>query len=1596
MKKTILLLLQLLFSTTALLAQPVIDQQPMEQVITNSDTAMFSVSASGSGPLTYQWLFNGANIGPLITTVAGNGTTGFSGDGGPATNATMHSPQGLAVDSAGNVLIADFNNHVVRKMNVAGVITTVAGIGVYGFSGDGSLATNASLNHPAAVAVDGIGNLYIADQDNHRVRKVGTNGVITTIAGNGTAGFSGDGGVATNASMLTPMGLALDAAGNVFIADYDNHRVRQVGTNGIITTVAGNGADGYSGDRDAATNSSLGSPFGVAVDSAGNLYIGDPTNNCVRKVDTAGIITTVAGNGSRGFWGDGGPAVYATLSVPCGVAIDAMGNLLLADAGNHRVRAVDTNGIITTLAGSGVSGFSGDGNLAAFGAMTYPVGVAVDPSGNVLIADEYNHRVRRLYAWPETNAYFTLPNITTNNIGDYSVVVTDAGGNVTSSAASLNMPPYISTQLASQTIAWGGSAAFAPITGGSLPLTYRWSLNGTNLSSPTKPNLTITNATLTNGGSYVLTVTNLYGRAVSSTATVTVVNISPQPTNFTSGAGGTASFSVQMPAGGPFTFRWQLNGINLATNGIISTVAGDGSTNFAGDGGLATSASLSTPHGSAVDSAGNVYIADYGYNRVRKVNLAGIITTCAGNGANGFLGDGGTATNAALAHPAGVALDNVGHLFIADYGNHRIRMVDTNGVITAYAGNGTVGFSGDGAPATNAALYYPSGVAVDNTGNLFIADSNNNCIRKVDTNGTITTVVGTNSAGFAGDGGLATSATLNQPAAVAVDAQGNLFIADNGNYRVRKVDTNGFMSTLAGNGISGFSGDGGLATNARISPDGVAVDNVGNVFIADYSNYRIREVYANGTITTIAGNGILNNTDGGVIPTTASIYYARGVSVDRANTIYIADDYRLRKIVGNPLYPPTQTTLAVPNLSAANAGNYTVVIRSPSGTITSLVATLTIQAPPIISVHPASQVVGVGSSPRFSLAALGSGPLGYGLLVGGTNLLQSGTSSTITLNNVSTNDSGAYAMVVTNPWGSATSQLATLTVLLPPTITVQPVGQTNRAGTTTTFRVTPGGVGPFSYQWRFESTNIQNNLITTLTNVPQPYGLTFDAGGNLFIACYDHRIRKYDANGSLSVVAGTGAGGYSGDGGQATNATFWELQDLVFDKAGNLYIADIFNSRVRKVSTNGIVTTIAGDGGNTTTGDGGPATLASIADVSGIAWDNTGNLLITCFAGARVRQIDTNGIITTVAGNGVNGYSGDGGAALNAALGHPQDVAVDAIGNLFIGDYVGRVRRVDTTGIITTFAGKSTGGYSGDGGPATNALLNDVGSVKFDRVGNLIIADMFNNRVRRVDTNGVITTIAGKGTAGSSGDGGSATNATLYMPAGLAIDGAGNLFIADFNNNRIREVHFGGFPSFTISNISLKNAGNYSVIVSSPYGSVTSSIATLSIPPYIVTQPSNQKAAVGNSATFSVLAQGTPLLSYQWWINRTPQTNAAALLLTGQTSNALTVSPVYATNEGSYFVVVSNYCGSVTSALAALTVFFPPQNFLISSLAAGGVNLQFLGTPNYPYTLQSATNLTPPVVWQPVLTSPADTNGNWQFSDPNVDLGQRYYRAMGQ
>jgi sugar lactone lactonase YvrE len=351
-----------------------------------------------------------SDVSYTISTVAGNGQASFSGDGGPATQASLNRPCAVAVDAAGNLFIADYGNSRIRKVSPDGIITTLAGSGEAGYGGDGGPATSASLRGPYGVQVDTAGNVYIADQQNCRIRKVAKDGIITTVAGNGQRGFAGDGGPATEAKLSGPNDMLPGRDGELIIADSGNDRLRRVNANGIITTIAGTGErgdnpeGGMPGDGGPALKARLATPSTLTRDPAGNLILGDFRNHAVRKITPDGIITTIAGMGRRGFSRDGVPAKEARFNELGGVAVDLQGRVVFTDGVNYRVRRVGRSGVIETIAGTGQRGFAGDGGPATEAKLSVLDNLVVDARGNLYVTDHRNNRIRKLTPTQQTRA----------------------------------------------------------------------------------------------------------------------------------------------------------------------------------------------------------------------------------------------------------------------------------------------------------------------------------------------------------------------------------------------------------------------------------------------------------------------------------------------------------------------------------------------------------------------------------------------------------------------------------------------------------------------------------------------------------------------------------------------------------------------------------------------------------------------------------------------------------------------------------------------------------------------------------------------------------------------------------------------------------------------------------------------------------------------------------------------------------------------------------------------------------------------------------------------------------------------------------------
>ncbi len=1210
-------------------------------------------------------------------------------------------------------LFAVFTCSTMAQITVpsGGIINTVAGAGLY--AGDGGAAASARLNAPVGIAIDSAGNIYVADDFNNCIRKVNAaTGIISTIAGSPAGGYSGDGGSAKQAQLQQPQGVAVDASGNVYIADTGNNRIREIiAATGMIATIAGDGTAGYSGDGWYATSAELNSPSAVAVDASGSVYISDANNSVIRKVSVStAYISTFAGNGNFGFAGDGSAAITAELNYPAAVALDSSGNLYIVDLGNGRIREVNAlTGVINTVAGTTSTGYNGDNILATNAELNTPEGVWVDSSKNIYIADAGNNRIRKVTA--SSGLISTIAGTGSQNFSGDGGQATNAG---------LNFPADVLTDASNNV--------------------------------------------------YIADSNDNRIRKV----TASVINTYAGSTSYAGNGAAATSALIAYPAGVRVDASGNLYIVDtgnqvirkvLASTGVISTVAGNGTAGYSGDGGAATSAQMYSPEDVAIDSSGNLYIADTLNSCIRKVTVTATpasITTIAGKcGISTFdndlqAGDNGPATSATLWYPSGVALDSAGNLYIADSDNAVVRKVSnatgTPGNITRFAGtynySGSCSFGGDGSAATSASLCSPYGVAFDSAGNLYISDSENSDIREVlASNGNIQSVAGTaQTVGFSGDGGPATSAVLNIPEGIALDKTGNLYISDNGNNNVRKVSLsgNGDISTVAGDGSSGFYGDGAAAVGAELFwPAGIAVDASGNLYIADTNNNRVRAVGKPKAVPPVLS-----------WPAPAAIGYGTALSGTQLDATAPIPGTFTYTPAARQVLPLGSNTLSV-TFTPTDSVDYT--------TATAQATIYVVQAVPKITwATPAAITAGTAlSATQLNATANTAGTFTYSPAAG--TVLAQGT-QTLTADFTPSN---------TSEYASATASVQ-LTVNASPT-----------AGIIHTF----AGTGTAGYNG--------DGIAATSAELNSPYDIIPDSSGNIYIADnLNYRIRKVAAGtGIITTFAGTGSNGSGSpptSSGTATKIALGYVAGLGVDTAGNVYYADEKLNVIRKITVlTGIMTIVAGNGTAGYAGDGGLAISAELGNPCGVAVDGSGNIYISDTGNSVIRMVtESTSKISTIAGTGTKpGYSGDNGPAISAKLKEPTGIVLDSSGNVYFSDYGNSVVRKITATIITTYAGNGTLGYSGDGGAAANAELALPEGLSLNANGDLFIADSNNGRIREITGSGtLISTVAGTGIEGYNGDGIPATNAELQTPLGVRIAGNGSMYIADAGNQRVRIV----------------------------------------------------------------------------------------------------------------------------------------------------------------------------------------------------------------
>jgi hypothetical protein len=847
------------------------------------------------------WLF-AAHSQPLsFATVAGYAGRG-SADGFGG-GAQFGLTQSVACDTNGNVYVADSANNTIRKITSGAVITLAGFPGASG--GTDGLGTSALFSQPSGIAADTLGNLYVADSANNTIRKITAGGVASTLAG--LAGVSGStDGQGTNALFSQPQGVAVDNAGNVYVADYGNHTIRKITSGGVVSTLAGR-AGTFGGVNGTGTNALFYQPQGVAVDGSGNVYVADSANNTIRLITPAGAVSTLAGAAGT-FGSSDGSGTNAQFYQPQGVAVDNAGNVYVADTLNHTIRKI-TAGVVSTLAGQAGSFGSADGTSSA-ARFWGPHALAVSGagSGTVYVADTLNATIRQMAV---SGATWT--------------VSTFAGS---ASAGSMD-----------------GAAGNARFSG-------------------------------------------------------------PQ---------GTAADS----AGNRYMADTVNSTIRKVAAGLVSTYAGEAG-NFGSVDGTGANARFNGAQGMAVDNAGNVYVADSANGTIREITSGGVVSTIAGDAGTSGSVDG-QGTNAQFDLPEGVAVDTAGNVYVADTGNGTIREVSAGGMVSTLAGLAGSPGSVDG--TNSSALFnWPTAVALDQAGNVYVSDTWNHTIRQLSRAGT--NWVSTTLAGLAGSWGDADgsngSARFYLPRGLVVDGAGNVYVADSGNQTIRKLTpsgTNWVVSTVGG--VSGLSGaTDGTGSGALFDyPAGLAMDSSNNLYVADSANDTLRmgSLITNQAPTIIDQPQNQSAAPGSLVSFSVT---ATGLSPLRYQWYYN----------GAGITGAVAAQYTLTNVQTGEVGAYSVVVSNQAGKATSASASLSVSGAPYIVTKPQNQIAAVGQNATFSATAGGPTPLAYQWLFNGV-AIPGATTASYTVVNVQVTNQGLYAVNVSNAFGATTSSSAGLGVL---------------------------------------------------------------------------------------------------------------------------------------------------------------------------------------------------------------------------------------------------------------------------------------------------------------------------------------------------------------------------------------------------------------------------------------------------------------------------------------------------------------------------------------------------------------------------------------
>ncbi len=1310
----------------------------------------------------------------VVSTYIGSGTSSYAE--GTGTLASIKDCYGIISDSFGNLYITDTGNNRIRVIIPTGVSSTTAGSGTATYL-DG-LGTNAGFNLPHNVVVDSVGNIFLSDSSNNRIRKIDTSGNVSTFAGSGTATYVN--GTGTAAGFRNPQGLAIDNDDNIYVADTGNHRIRKITSAGVVTVVAGTGSAGSNNHPNVLTFAAFNAPSGVTVDYTGNIYVADTSNNLIRKiVPNTGAVFIVAGKYTATY--ADGNYIDAGFNKPMGIIIDSSNNLFVADTNNNCIRKITPDATVTTFAGSSTATFAdGIGTNAGF---NQPIGLSVDFNNNLYITDSGNNRIRKVtytgnvstLAGSGTGTYLDS---TGSNIG-----FSNPSGIYLSSGifyiADKNNNRIRTMDLVGTTSNLAGSGTATFVDG-----------IGTNAGFNSPVAITIDNS----NNLYIGDNGNYRVRKITSTGVVTTIAGKGTAT-YVDGLGTNAGFvdiwgitvSYTNKIGGidyinrldyPVLYvsdRSTYNRVRRITpDGNVTTFAGSGTTYLDGTG---TNAGFISPYGIVSDLSGNLYVCDIVAHRIRKITSSGVVSTLAGTGTTTFLDDIGTL--ASFNFPAGLCLDLYGNILVTDITNNRIRRIQSVGNVVTFAGSGTGTYlNGQG---LNASFYFPHGVCWEtNTESFYVTDQGNHRIRRIGETSIVSTLAGAGTTGFFD--GTGTNAIFYNPAGITIDKDGVFYIADRNNNRVRKMVLNlNNVTTFAGSGTATYLD--GLGTNAGFNnPSGLLTDSSGNVYVAEYNSHVIRKITSDGNVTTFVGSGTGTFADG--IGTNASFNNPRGITIDSLGNFYVTDtnNNRIRKITHNGIVTTfagsgTATYVDGVGTNAGFNGPYTLTCDSydniyvaelshkirkitPNGIVTTFAGNGT-----------ASYLDGIGTNARFSTQFVG-------ISIDSSNNLYVTDHGNLRLRKISPNGT------VTTLAGSGTATYLDGTGTNAGFTSLRDCSVDKSTGiiyiaeivSKIIRKVTPDGiVSTLAGSGDASSTD----GIGTNASFNNPISVVYDvSSGNIYVGG-GNVIRKISISSEITTIAGSGTQTFLD--GTGTNAGFSFPNKLVCDSLNNIYVADEANNRIRKITPAGVVTTLAGSG--TGTFADGTGTNASLYSPAGLCVDQNDNLYVADRGTNRIRKITPSGVVTTFAGSGALTFIN--GIGTNAGFRSPRGITIDSDGNLYVADTGNHlIRKITPDGTVTTFAG--LGAATMVDGLNTTACFNNPYGITIDSKNNLYVVDLSNQRVRKIRPNGFVTTIAGSGSAAYA-DGIGLGNA-FYSPNDVVCDLYDNLYIADYGNQRIRKL----------------------------------------------------------------------------------------------------------------------------------------------------------------------------------------------------------------